>query len=498
MRRSCLRDSFAALCLVVWATDAASAQPTGPLPRGSWPSEGPPRPLAAPSVTFPLYQIETLANGLQVVVVLHHEQPVVSMRLIVRAGSSLDLRQKVGVASLAMSLLDQGTTTRSAGQLNEEVDFIGAALGAGAGVDLSFVNMLVMKDSFETGLRILSDAARNPAFAEVEIERKRQQLLSTLQVSLDDPSFVANAVFNRLVYGFHPYGMLQTGTPDTIAAITRNDLLEFHRRNFVPNNAILAIVGDVRPEDAIDRVKQVFADWQRGTVTPPTFTPPPAPTRRVIVVNKPDAAQTEVRIGHVGIRRDDTDYMALNLAVRILGGEGANRLHQVLRTERGLTYGAQANMDSLRDSGDIQAETNTRTEATGEVVRLAVDEFWRLQRERVGERELADAKAYITGSFPLTIETPDAIATQVLNVLFYGLPIEQLQTTRERVNAVTTDDIQRVARYYLKPDRLAIVLVGNAAAFAPQLRRAGFGTFEQVDIDKVDVNALDFRRIPAP
>ncbi len=193
--------------------------------------------------------------------------------------------------------------------------------------------------------------------------------------------------------------------------------------------------------------------------------------------------QTEVRVGHLGIRRNHSDYMALNLAMRILGGEGANRLHQVLRTERGLTYGAQADMDTLRESGDFEASTNTRSEATGEVLRLMVDEFWRLQRERVGERELADAKAYMTGSFPLTIETPDAIATQVLNVLFYGLPVEQLQSFRERVNAVTADDVERVSRFYLRPDRLSIVLVGNAAAFTPQLRRA---RLRHVRVDRDD------------
>ena len=211
-------------------------------------------------------------------------------------------------------------------------------------------------------------------------------------------------------------------------------------------------------------------------------------------MNKPDSVQTEMRVGHIGVPRKNPDYMALNLAVRILGGEGSNRLHQVLRTERGLTYGAQASLDTLKRSGDIEAETNTRSEATGEVLRLMVDEFWRLQRERVSERELADAKAYMTGSFPLTIETPDAIAMQILNVLFYELPIEQLQNFRERVNAVTVDDIQRVARAYLKPDRLSVVLVGNAAAFESQLNGVGFGKFEQIDLVNLDLTAASFKR----
>ena len=200
------------------------------------------------------------------------------------------------------------------------------------------------------------------------------------------------------------------------------------------------------------------------------------------MVNKPDAVQTEVRVGHVGIPRKHPDYMAVNLAIRILGGEGSNRLHNVLRTQRGLTYGAQADMDTLKESGDFVAQTNTRSEATAEVLRVIFDEFWRLQREPVGERELADAKAYLTGSFPLTIETPDAIAMQVLNVVFYGLPIEDLQNFRERVNAVTVDDIQRVARAYLQPDRLSVVLVGNVGAFDAELKGVGFTNYETVEL----------------
>jgi zinc protease len=463
-----------------------------------WPSEGPPRPLAARDVHFPPYEVRTFDNGLQVMAVLHHEQPVVSIRMVVRAGSAQDPRGKAGLANLAASLLDQGTTTKTAGQLADEIDFMGGIMGAGAGTDMTFINVVVMKDSFETGLRLASDMARQPAFAPEEIERQRQLTLSSLRVSFDDPEFIADAVFDRLVYGFHPYGMPQSGTPETLASITRADLVSYHQQNFVPNNAIIAVVGDLTADEAFNGVRKVFGDWPRREVERPAIIAPPEPTRRVIVVNKPDAVQTEVRVGHLGTKRNNSDYMALNMALRILGGEGANRLHQVLRTERGLTYGAKADLDTLVETGDFQASTNTRSEATGEVLRLMVDEFWRLQRERVGERELSAAKDYLTGSFPLTIETPDAIATQVLNVLAYGLSVDDLQNFRQRVNAVRPDDIERVARYYLKPDRLSIVLVGNAAAFAPQLRSLGFGSFETVEMSSIDLMAADFKRSGAP
>jgi zinc protease len=482
-----MKRLLCALISVVVVAPSAVAQ------NRAWPSERPPAPLAAHDMQFPPYELRTLDNGLRVVTVLHHEQPVVSMRLIVRAGAAQDPRDKVGLADLAASLLDQGTATKSAKEMNDEIDFMGGEMGGGAGTDMTFLNVVVMKDGFEQGLRILSDMARRPAFSPEEIERQRQQALSTLQVNFDSPEFVANAVFDRLVYGFHPYGLPQDGTPHTLASITRDDLVAFHDRYFVPNNAILAVVGDVTTDEAFSMVQKVFADWQKQDVPVTPSIAPPDATRRVVVINKPDAVQTEVRVGHIGIKRNHEDYMALNMTLRILGGEGANRLHQVLRTERGLTYGAKADMDTLLESGDFEASTNTRSEATGEVLRLIVDEFWRIQRERVAEGELGGAKAYLTGSFPITVETPDAIATQVLNVLFYGLPVGQLQSFRERVSAVRPDDVERVARYYLKPDRLSIVLVGNAAAFVPQLKRLGFNTVEVVDMADLDLMAADFR-----
>lgn len=472
----------------VLCASAASAQAL------NWPSERPPRPLAARDVKFPPYEIRTLANGLQVIVVLHHEQPAVSMRMLVRAGSVQDLPGKAGVANLAASLLDQGTTTRSAEQIADQIDFIGGALGTGSGSDLSFVNAVVMKDSFDVGMELLADVVRNPAFAVAEIERQKQQAISALQVSRGDPDYVASVLFDRLVYGFHPYGLPNSGTPETLAAITRADLQAYHRRNFAPNNMILAIVGDVTSEEAFAAAQRVFGAWPRAELEPLKTVDPPPLTRRIVIVDKPDAVQTEIRVGQLAIPRNHPDYLAFDLAVKILGGEGANRLHRVLRSERGLTYGAAADTEARKRAGDFVAETDTRTETTGEALRLMVDEFSRIQRERVFERELSDAQAYLAGSFPLTIETPNEIATQILNVVFYELPIEEIGTFRERVQRVTPDDIQRVARQYVRPDRLSIVLVGNASAFVAQLRRLGFSDFEVIPIEELDLMSATLRR----
>ena len=476
------------LAIVVGLASAGGAQVA------SWPTENPPRPLPSKAVTFPPYELRTLPNGMQVIVVMHHEQPEVTMRLLVRAGGAYDPQGKGGTAALVASLLNQGTTTRAAREIADAIDSIGGALDTAAGSDVTSATVLVMKDSFDVGMNLLADVIRRPAFAPEEIERQRKQTIQNLGVSLEDPDFIGRAVLNRLIYGFHPYGFPDAGLPETIAKITREDLREFHRRYFAPNNSILAIVGDVTADEAMAAATRVFADWERQAVQPPTLTEPPRPTRRIVVIDKPDSVQTAVRIGQIGVPRKTPDYMSMDQAIRILGGEGSNRLFRVLRSERGLTYSASADLNPMLLAGDITAETDTRTEATGEAVRVIVDEFTRLQRERIGDGELAGAQAYMTGSFPLTIETPGAIARQVVNVVFYDLSLDELRTYRQRANAVTPDDVQRVARTYMQPERLSIVMVGDAARFKDHLGKEGFGNYELIPLNALDLTAADLKR----
>ena len=248
-----LRYGLVAVLILACSAPAAAQ-------RGRWPNETPPPPLLARDVVFPEYEIRRLDNGLQVVYVGAHEQPAVNVRLLVRAGVSSDPTVKPGVAALSAQMLDQGTTSRSAQDIAETIDNIGGALGVGAGADLSFVNLIVMKDSFDLALEMLSEVTRFPAYSESEIERQRQQLLSGMKVSYDDPAYVSGLVFGRLVYGFHPYGLPHNGTPATLPRITRDDLVSFHQDHYLPNNAILAIVGDVTAEEAFDGVERALAD----------------------------------------------------------------------------------------------------------------------------------------------------------------------------------------------------------------------------------------------
>jgi zinc protease len=461
-----------------------------------WPSENPPRPLSMREAKFPPYEISTLTNGLQLVTVSHHEQPAVSVRLLVRAGAVHNPAGKPSLAAMTAALLDQGTVTKSAAQIADQIDYIGGALGTGSGNDQTFVNTVVMKDSFGLAMELIGDIVRNPVFAPDEIERQKQQALSSLQVSRTDAGYVAGAVFDRLVFGFHPYGLPNTGTADSIARITQADLRAFHKAWFVPNNMLLAVVGDVTREEAKAAAERVFGAWPRVALPELNLPEPPAPTRRVIVVDMPDAVQTEVRAGQIAIPRKHADYLPMDLAIRILGGEGANRLHRVLRSERGLTYGAEASFDTSKLSGSFVAETNTKTSTTGEALKLVIEEFTKIRRDRVGERELGDAQAYLAGAFPLTIEVPDAIATQVVYTLFHELPLTDVGTFAQRVQSVTPDDIQRVARQYIHPDRLSIVLVGDARAFLPQLKAAGISQYELIPLGQLDLTAASLQKEP--
>jgi zinc protease len=232
------------LLLVAGAAEAQTRQ---------WPTENPPRPLSARPVNFPPYEIKTLPNGLKVVLVSHHEQPAVSVRMIVRAGAAMDPKGKLGLAMLTAALLDQGAAKRTAEQIADTIDFAGGFLGTGAGTDLSYVRTVVMKDGLDLGLQLMADVVRRPTFAPDEIERQRQQALSSLKVAAEDPDTLAAQIIDRLIYGFHPYGLPGSGTAESLSSLTRQDFVDFHRQFYVPNNALLAVVGDVSNAEALAR-----------------------------------------------------------------------------------------------------------------------------------------------------------------------------------------------------------------------------------------------------
>ena len=259
---------------------------------------------------------QALPNGLKVVLVSHHEQPAVSMRMIVRAGAAMDPKDKLGLAMLTASLIDQGAAgKRTAEQIADAIDFAGGILSTGAGTDLTYVSTVVMKDSLALGLQLMADVVRRPTFAAEEIERQRQQALSSLKVAAEDPDSLASQVIDRLIYGFHPYGLPGSGTAESLSSLKRQDFVDFHQQFYVPNNTLLAIVGDVSTAEGFAGVEQAFGDWAPREVPPFKPIDPPPPAKRVVVIDKPDAVQTEIRVGQLGIPRKHDDYLALDQAV---------------------------------------------------------------------------------------------------------------------------------------------------------------------------------------
>jgi len=482
------RQWAAIVAMALAAVAATTAQ------QSSWPKQSPPGPLPPRPFDFPKYQIRTLANGLQVVVVLQHEEPAVSFRLVIRAGAVSEPADRSGLAELMASLLNQGTSTRSSEDIADSVDSAGGVLEVGAAAEMSFVTGAVLKDRTDLLLGLAADLVEHPAFADQEIDRQRKQALSGLQVKYDDPAYLASAVFDRVVFGPHPYGRPVDGTPESLAKITRDDIVAFHRAWFAPNNSLLVIVGDLSADEAFAATERAFGSWTRKDVPAVASPQPPEMARRIVVVDRPDSAQTEIRIGHLGIARTHPQYLPLDLAIHVLGGEGANRLFGVLRSDHGLAYGAEAGMEAYLNGGAIVAQTSTRSSATIEALRLAMAEFARLPRETIDPRELRGVQDYLEGSFPLTIETPAAIGLQILNQLFYGLDLRALETYRERVDRVTVADLQRVSKAFINPDQMAVVLVGDASQFIDQLKIAGLGDVDRIPLADLDLGSPTLRR----
>jgi zinc protease len=415
-------------------------------------------------IKLPPIQKVTLDNGLTVIVIEHHELPVVAFRLILKSGSASDPAGRGGTADLTAGLLRKGTKTRSATRIAEEIDFVGGRLGAGSGLDATYATCQVLTKHFDVGLDLLSDIILNPTFKEDEIERLRKQTLSAIAEGKQDPSSVADEKFSQFLFGDHPYGRPSEGTEESVPAITREDILDFHRTYYVPNNAILAVVGDVESKDVLAKVKAKFGRWSSGDVSQPVVaTPPPVEGYQILLVDKPDLTQTYVCMGHLGIERKNPDYFPIRVMNYILGGGGfASRLVDEVRSKRGLTYDVGCRFDANKLGGAYQINTFTRNDSTAAAIVAIIDQIKRIRTEGVTDKELEDTKSFYSGYFPLQFETPSQIATQILDVELYDLGEDYIQNYREKINAVTKEDVLRVAQKYLDPDNLKLVVVSKA------------------------------------
>lgn len=439
------------------------------------PVYNPPAEQMLAPVELPPVKETTLKNGLKIVVVEHHELPVISMRLMCKAGSQYDPDGKAGITQFMADLLTKGSKTLSATDIADKIDFIGGRLGAGSNWDATYVTCTSLVKHLPTALSLFQDVILNPVFDEAEIARLQQQTLSSLENDKDDPGDIANKEFYRWLFGSHPYAYPVQGTQETVASFTRENVVTQYGRVFVPNNSVLFIVGDISPRKAFKMIGEAFGNWPKGMQPSSMFPSVQAPEGyKIRLVDKPDATQAQIRFGHPGIARSNEDYFPVVVMNYILGGGGfSSRLMKVIRAEKGLTYGVRTSFNPLLQPGPFIASTFTKNETTLETIQEMIKVLKDYQEQGPTDTELREAKSYLTGSYPLNFETPSDIANQLQSIELYGLGSDYIEKYRSRVEAVTKEDVIRVAKRYLHPDDMLFVVVSKPEEVRPALETLG-------------------------
>jgi zinc protease len=429
-----------------------------------------PAPLRSRPIVIPAARETTLSNGLSVVVVEDSRLPLVSYRLAFRVGGAFDPPTLPGLTDLLAGLLPEGTNSKSSKEIADEVARMGASLSAGATSDYTIVGASALSQFNDPIMNLIAEVILEPSFPENEVELAKQNTKESLRQQRAQPSFLASEMVARIMFGDHPYSVVAP-TPESIDRSTREEFVKFHRTKLVPNNAVFIVVGDVRYDEIVSRVESLFSTWERGEELVANFPAPPVRTKRTAyLVDRPGSAQSNIVIANSGITRTSPDYFPMMLMHTVLGATASSRLFMNLREEKGYTYGAYSNLDARRSAGTFRATAEVRTQVTGDSLKEFFYELERMRNEPVSEKEIADAKSYLTGVFPIRLETQEGLTDQLVQINMLNLPGDYLQKYRDRVQAVTVDEIQRVAKKYVKPDEAALIVVGDGASMMEQIK----------------------------
>jgi zinc protease len=437
-----------------------------------------PAPTAPVTPAIPAVSESRLANGMRVIVVEKRDLPIVTATVVSQAGGARDPSGKAGTASLAADLLTKGTKTRSAEQIAQQIESLGGSIGAGADWDAAFATVTVKADQVAPALTILADVARNPAFAQDEIDRARKQSIDGVAVQLKDPAAVSGMVASRAVFGAQPYGNLLSGTPTSLPKITRADVATAYAEGWHPSQAALVVVGDIAQKDAAALAQKLFGDWKGSVQTVSTRPSELQPAPRVIVVDMPDAGQAGVVVARPGIARSDKAFYAAQVANATLGVGFTSRLNREIRIKRGLAYGASSSVDTRRMPGIVSAATQTKNPSAPEVVALLAAEMKRMVDEPVPAAELDTRKAVLVGSFGRRIERTDGIAGALADYVAEDVPLDTLRSYIPSIQGVDPAAVQAAAKKVLDPAGASIVVVGDAKQFLDALRK----TYPQVEV----------------
>lgn len=429
-----------------------------------------PAPLAPIPFDIPQPFETVLENKLKVVIFEDSRLPIVSFRLALQTGNINEPADAKGLNAAMVSMLTEGTNSYTSRRLAEAVERLGAHVSASAGQDNIIIAASALSLYTSDILRLLAEIVLTPTFPESELNLYKQNTLENLKYQRSQPNFLADEQTSRVIYGAHPYSVTAP-TPADVENLTREKLIAFHSEKFVANNAMLIVVGDVRRESLLGEIQSRFGDWKNGAVETQTFDAPPTRSgTTVTIVDRAGSAQTNIVLSNLAIERGHPDFFPVLVMNQILGSGGSSRLFMNLREEKGYTYGAYSNFDARRQAGAFEATAEVRTSVTGDALKEFFYELNKIRDENVSETEIKDAKNFLTGVFPIRAETQEGLTNLIVAQKLYDLPDDYLQTYRDKINEVTIEDTDRVAKKYITPDKIAVVLVGDAEEILPQIK----------------------------
>jgi predicted Zn-dependent peptidase len=475
-----------AMLLTLTLVSASTMSSADTLDRSKRPPVGPAPKLVAPPVVK-----RTLGNGLAVWIVERHQLPLATFVLQIPAGSSVD--PKPGVAAMTAALLDDGSPKHSSREFVNAVDFLGATLFASTDEEKTIVTLGTLTKHLGEALPLMGEMVTQPSFLDEEVERERKSRLQALKQQRDQPTVVANQVFQRVVYGEdHPYGRPLMGTQESVTGIKRDELAAFHDRYYVPNGATLIAVGDITEKDLMPRLESAFGAWKPAKEAGVAAAAPPRPASKplgVYLIDKPGAAQSEVRIGQPGAARTTTpDYYALQVLNMLLGGQFTSRVNLNLRERHGFTYGARTSWSFRRGEGPFSASAGVFTAKTDSSVTEFLRELKDLRGPRSATKEETEmAKNGLIRSYPRRLETNDGVAGVLSELAFYGLSESEITNYNQRIAEVTPEEVTRVAKKYIVPESLAVVIVGDVAKIRPGMEALAVGPIKVLDADGKEV-----------
>jgi zinc protease len=421
----------------------------------------------------------TLSNGLTLILNERRGQPIVAANLVIKAGSDANPVEKSGLANFVAAMLDEGTQTRGALQIADELARLGATLNTGSTMDATTISARSLSKNFGATLDLMADVALRPSFPADEIERQRANRLGQLVQQRDNPGQVAAQVMAVALYGpRHPYGYTEIGTEASMKAVTRDEMIAFWRQNFVPNSAALVVAGDISMADLRARAEKAFGSWARGTPVRPALGATETTRAKVIIVDMPGTPQTQLRVAGIGAARSTPDFRALQVMNNALGGLFSSRINMNLREQHGYSYGASSGFAFRRGAGPFVIAAGVRTDATGPAVGEIFKEITGMIDKPMTDEELQKAKDALANSLPGAFETSVNTVNSFANIFTYDLGMDYYTTYARQVNAVTAAQALDVARRYVAPDRLVVIAVGDRSAVESDLTKLNLGILE--------------------